>query len=139
MKKSCCFPSLHNQSYWDTTKNYIGFGAAAHSYCTLSSIERKARFRNIKSVSEYIERVNSGRQFRFFSRNLSLKKQIGEQIYLGLRVVNGIIIEEIHNKFYGDIIKRQIDCGLVKRLPQNRIALTKRGLQIANTVMAEFV
>jgi len=84
------FESIHNSSYWDTSKNYIGFGAAAHSFCSLTPDSPKRRFRNIKSVKKYIERVNAKQKFRVFSQQLNVKQQTGEKIYLGLRLAEGV-------------------------------------------------
>ncbi len=133
------FESAHNITYWDTTKNYIGFGAAAHSYCYLTAGTGKRRFRNIKSIRKYIERINAKQKFRFFSRELTHKQKIGEKIYLGLRLTAGVKLSYSEEKLFENEIQQQINSGLIKRKQKNIIALTKRGFQIANSVMAEFV
>lgn len=133
------FESVHNTTYWDTTKNYIGFGAAAHSYCYLTAGTGKRRFRNIKSIRKYIERINAKQKFRFFSRELTHKQKIGEKIYLGLRLTAGVKLSYSEEKLFENEIQQQINSGLIKRKQKNIIALTKRGFQIANSVMAEFV
>lgn len=133
------FESIHNSSYWDTSKNYIGFGAAAHSFCSLTPDSPKRRFRNIKSVKKYIERVNAKQKFRVFSQQLNVKQQTGEKIYLGLRLAEGVELTPEETKLFENEIKQQIKLGLIKKMKKNKIVLTKRGFQIANTVMAEFV
>jgi len=133
------FESIHNKSYWDTTKNYIGFGAAAYSFCCLTTGLGKKRFRNIKSINKYIERINANQKFRFFSRKLNLKQQTGEKIFLGLRLLEGLKLSPEEEKLFENEIQQQINLNLIRKKPGNKIALTKRGLQIANSVMAEFV
>ena len=133
------FEAIHNNSYWNTSKNYIGFGAAAHSFCSLTPDSLKRRFRNIKSVKKYIERVNAKQKFRIFTQPLNLKQQTGEKIYLGLRLAEGVELTPEETKFFEVEINQQIKLGLIKKIKNNKIALTKRGFQIANSVMAEFV
>ena len=133
------FESIHNKTYWDTTKNYIGFGAAAHSYCYLTAGSERKRFRNIKSIRKYIERINTKQKFRIFSRELTHKQKVGEKIYLGLRLAAGVKLYSSEEKLFENEIQQQINLGLIKRKQNNKIVLTKRGFQIANSVMAEFV
>jgi len=133
------FEAVHNNSYWDTSKNYIGFGAAAHSFCSLTAGTPKRRFRNIKSAEKYIEKINAKQKFRIFSPMLSFKQQIGEKIYLGLRLAEGVKLTPEESELFETEIKQQIKLGLIKKTKINKIVLTKRGFQIANSVMAEFV
>ena len=131
--------SIHNNTYWDTSKNYIGFGAAAHSFCSLTNGVPKRRFRNIKSIENYIEKINTGGRYRYFSKQLNHKQQIGEKIYLGLRLTEGVKLIPEEEKLFEYEILQQIKLRLIKKNKNNFIALTKKGAQIANTVMAEFV
>jgi len=133
------FESVHNMTYWNTSKNYIGFGAAAHSFCSLTTGSPKRRFWNIKSVEKYIERINTDRKCRFFTKKLNEKQQTGEKIYLGLRLAEGVELTPKETIFFENEIKQQIKLGLLKKMNNNKVVLTKRGFQIANTVMAEFV
>ncbi len=133
------FESVHNTTYWDTTKNYIGFGAAAHSFCCITNGTPRRRFWNVKSIDKYIKKINAGEKHRFFSKQLNPKQQIGEKIYLGLRLTKGVKLIPEEEKLFEKEILQQIKLGLIKKNKNNNIALTKRGAQIANTVMAEFV
>jgi len=132
------FESEHNSVYWDTNKSYVGFGAAAHSFYAFPS-RQKRRFRNIKDVKEYIKRVDAGDNFRTFSRKLNVREKAGEEIFLGLRRSKGVKLKETHLKYFGKNIKQQIADGLVKYLDDKTIALTNRGIEIANVVMSEYV
>jgi len=131
--------AIHNNTYWDTSKNYIGFGAAAHSFCCITNATPKRRFRNIKLVDKYIKKINAGEKHRFFSKQLNHRQQIGEKIYLGLRLTEGVELTPKEEKLFENELLQQINLGLIKKKTGNKIALSKRGAQIANTVMSEFV
>ena len=134
------FESKHNSVYWDFNKSYVGFGAAAHSFCALPG-KKKRRFRNIKSVKNYIKRIETGNKTRVFSIELTNREKLGEEIFLGLRLSKGIKIDKNHLKHFEKVIKQQIADGLIKYVDEKKekIALTNRGIEIANVVMSEYV
>jgi oxygen-independent coproporphyrinogen-3 oxidase len=134
------FESTHNSVYWDFNKSYVGFGAAAHSFCALP-VQKKRRFRNIKSVKDYIKRIETGTKFRIFSRGLNAREKLGEEIFLGLRLSKGVKIDKTHLKHFEKVIKQQVADGLIKYVDEKKekIALTNRGIEIANVVMSEYV
>lgn len=133
------FFSIHNLSYWNTKKSYIGFGAAAHSFCQPTARSAKKRFRNIKSPEKYIQKILNKKTHKFFSKILTHKQQVGEKIFLGLRLINGIKLSPDEFLLFKKEIEEQINLGLIKKSKNYKIALTKRGLEIANTVMNNFV
>ena len=63
----------------------------------------------------------------------------GEEIILGLRRSIGVVLRPEHFRLFGSSISSQVEDGLLTINNGNRIALTKRGIEIANTVMAEYV
>jgi len=130
--------SKHNSVYWNFKGSYIGFGSGAHSFYAFPG-KKKRRFRNLKSLEKYIERVETENKFRTFSRELTKREKAGEEIFLGLRLSKGIKITENHLGFFDDIIKQQIKDGLIKYVDKEKIALTNRGIEIANVVMSEYV
>ena len=134
------FESIHNSVYWDFNKSYVGFGAAAHSFYALAG-KKKRRFRNIKSVKDYIKKLETEKKIRIFSQELTNYKKHGEEIFLGLRLSNGVKINKKHLKYFDKVIKQQIDDDLIKYLDneKEKIALTNRGIEIANVVMSEYV
>ncbi len=133
------FASAHNQAYWDVSKSYLGFGAAAHSFCILPPGRQKRRFKNIMAVKTYIERIVSGERHRVFCRALRGREKTGEEIYLGLRLAKGVTLRKEHQDEFGAVITRHLSDGLIERRAPDRIALTRRGIEIANTVMADYV
>ena len=76
---------------------------------------------------------------------LSTKEQMEEFMFLGLRMTQGVSKEEFKTCFGVDIdsvfceaIRKNIDAGLL--LEQgNRLSLTKKGLDVSNYVMAQFL
>jgi oxygen-independent coproporphyrinogen-3 oxidase len=132
------YESRHNLCYWDTSADYIGFGASAHSFCRLGN-DRKRRFHNIRNIPKYMERADSGGHYRMFSRRLSHRAAIGEELILGLRRAAGVTIRSEHRKLFNTVIERQVEDGLLYYIAPDTIALTRRGIEIANTVMADYI
>ena len=105
----------------------------------MRSRRRKQRFHNLRRIERYIERVGQGGRFRIFSPVLNARQQLGEEIYLGLRRTVGIALRPEHREAFGGIIERQIADGLLQTMAGDGIALTRRGMEIANTVFFEYV
>ncbi len=133
------FESRHNMAYWDINNHYIGFGAAAHSFCRFDGCAAPRRFRNIKNPRLFSGRVLHSRSFRVFSKPLSPSALLGEEIILGLRRTSGIVLRPEHFSLFDAVIKQQLADGLLVMYDDNRIALSHRGTEIANTVMADYV
>ena len=76
---------------------------------------------------------------------LSVKEQMEEFMFLGLRKIEGVSISEFENAFarsmeecYGKQIRVLIEQGLL-RLKDGRLKLTKRGVDVSNYVFSEFL
>lgn len=140
----------HNTGYW-RGEEYLGLGPGASSYLSLPAGEggglRRVRFRNPDSIKEYV-----ARDFRNVSES-ALREghvqtpddEMEEFMFLGLRMIRGIDTEEFRRKFgqpigeiYGDVIRRHVADGLLCR-EGTRMFLSERGLDLANTVMADFM
>jgi oxygen-independent coproporphyrinogen-3 oxidase len=70
---------------------------------------------------------------------------MGETIMLGLRRLKGIPIEEFENRFqisfqkvYGKVIDPLLEEGLIT-LNQNRMALSREGIFLADSVILNFL
>jgi len=134
------YKSKHNSDCWKQ-KEYIGIGAAAHSY-----LENK-RFSNIESVENYIENINNGN----FKDNViiheiqSKNEKQKEYMLLGLRKIEGININEYKNIFgenpifqYSKELNKLTKIDLLK-VDGNYIKLTNKGLDLANIVLEQFI
>lgn len=132
------FQSMHNIKYW-TSKPYIGFGAAAHSYMN------DARYSNIENPVEYIKRINEGKSTIGFSEHIGIDEKLSERFILGLRMIEGVDMGQLEKEFgrealnkYHDKIKMLIGKNLLS-VENGMLKLTKAGLDFANQVWLEFI
>lgn len=130
----------HNWNCWGQ-KEYIGFGAAAHSYRNM------IRYSNIENVEEYIQNIKHGRlrKNRIIHEIQKYEDAKKEFMLLGLRKIEGVSIRDFRNKFQENPIflfrhklKRLTDENLIA-IDLNYIRLTNRGMDFANLVWEEFV
>lgn len=142
--------SRHNSSYW-TGDNYLGFGLGA------SSFYENVRFQNEENLEEYINiRRNTplekleerwSVQWKKHRENdrLSKKELMEEFMFLGLRRMEGISVSDFEERFgehfdkiYGEVCGKLERDGLIIR-KDDRIALTRIGIDVSNQVMAAFL
>lgn len=135
------FECRHNCGYWKRV-DYVGFGIGA------ASLVDNTRFRNGEDIQEYIlEPIN----YRTAPEKLSVKDQMEEFMFLGLRMCEGVEETEFLHTFgkameevYGEIIVRNISNGLLEYKQDSvgegrRLSLTERGVDISNYVMSQFL
>jgi oxygen-independent coproporphyrinogen-3 oxidase len=120
------FRSRHNSAYWDTDNHYLGLGPGAHSFCRFP-------YRNLAIRAH----VDANRN-KINSKPLGKIRQAGERIYLGLRRTEGVQLtpqdEELFQKQIEDLSDRKlVTCK------GSTLKLTRRGVELANQVMSEFV
>ncbi len=134
------FESKHNLSCWNQ-EEYIGIGAAAHSYTN------NVRYSNVDSIEEYIRNYENGDEADnlIFHEKQNKSSKMNEFMMLGLRKINGVSIQAFKNKFgdnpiylYKDELNKLVQEGLVE-IDGDAIRLTEKGLDLANLVWEEFV
>lgn len=129
--------SMHNIKYWSDT-SYMGFGPSAHSFNGIS------RGWNVRSVADYIKKIESGLFPVEDKEVLSREQQIMEAVLLGLRQKEGININNFNAKFgiiFEDIFKETISDLKEKSLiilNNNRCMLTKKGMLLLDSICAMF-
>jgi len=128
------FYSRHNIKYWDC-EEYIGCGAAAHSYF------KGKRYSNTENIDEYIN--SSLRQKDTVT--LSTEDKMSEFMFLGLRKIDGVSLYDFQIRFgvslesvYGDVVKKYMSLGLL-RIEDGILMFTPQGIRVSNTVLCEFV
>lgn len=129
----------HNIGYWRRT-NYIGFGLGA------ASLVSDYRFNNTKDMKQYVKLVNRDEiQLRVEVHKLSQQEAMEETMFLGLRMMRGVSIQEFEQIFhvnfqniYGECSDKLIKQGLLER-KEDKICLTIKGIDLSNFVMAEFL
>ena len=131
------FRCRHNCGYWTRT-DYAGFGIGA------ASLIDNVRFHNGEQLASYLKNPTDCREDR---QVLDSREQMEEFMFLGLRLTEGIDVRTFGSMFgrspedvYGEIIEKNKRNGLLEyREGGNRLALTERGLDISNYVMAQFL
>ena len=145
----------HNKVYWQRG-NYLGLGLGA------ASMVDNVRWSNTREFHRYVEfYLNNGTKDKMAVKEnfeeLSLKSQMEEFMFLGLRLVRGVDVEEFRQLFskdifevYGDVIDKYIKSGhleLVTDYDEHQtgfqegahLRLTDAGLDVSNTIMADFL
>ena len=134
------YACLHNQVYW-TGGEYLGLGLGAASYW------KGTRFSNTPDMEEYMENCSRARitENRKEIVTATQKSRMEEYMFLGLRMIRGVSIREFERRFgipmnriYGTVIRSYIGQGLLK-IEQDRLMLTERGIDVSNSVMADFL
>jgi oxygen-independent coproporphyrinogen-3 oxidase len=130
--------SRHNLKYW-TDGDWLGFGCGAHS--TLDGV----RWKNVSSTQEYIDRIAGHTSTAVDVRRLSPDERLGDALFTGLRLVDGIDLTAIDTRYGVDVWSRFgadlapfIEQGCLCR-EGSRLWLTRDGMLVAHEVMAVFV
>lgn len=153
------FECSHNLTYW-TYRDYIGFGAGASSALTYkkdvylfddkdNSLKKDdlmvVRTENLRGIEEYINSINNNELPYKDKQILSKPEQMSEYMITGLRLIRGINKNQFYKRFgvkidclYKDIIDKYKSNGLLTDNGEN-IRLTKKGLDLSNIVMVEFI
>lgn len=127
------FRSVHNSNYWNGTE-YIGLGAAAHSY------NRDNRQWNVSNVNEYIRQIENG-VIPSESESIDPDTRYNDTVTTALRTCEGIDLSSLSDKYRRYLIsnaRRGIVNGLLRH-ENGRIALTRKGLYVNNDVMSDLI
>ncbi|WP_332646982.1 radical SAM family heme chaperone HemW [Lysinibacillus sp. 54212] len=132
------FLSTHNKIYWDNDE-YAGFGAGAHGY--LDGV----RYSNHGPIKKYIEAVAEGIRPIVSEHKVSMEEKLEEQMFLGLRKVEGVPSETFLQKFgeplenhYGEVISKLERDGLIQA-DSTGVRLTRKGRFVGNEVFQQFL
>ena len=131
--------SQHNQVYWSGL-SYLACGPGA------SGLIGSVRYTNHRSVSRYLNNVLAGESAMEESQSLSARELAVDQLVFGLRMIQGVDLEEFRHqtKFdAADLIPQQMidqwsQQGLVT-LESQRLQLTGRGLLLADTICSRIL
>lgn len=130
--------SRHNLKYW-LDGEWCGFGCGAHT--TRDGV----RWKNVSATADYIDRVVRVESLRTDERQLTPDERLGDALFTGLRLCSGIDLDEVNRRYGSDVWARYgaelqpfIDEGILI-LTGPHLRLTRRGMLLANEVMAVFV
>ncbi len=131
------FRSRHNGNYWKGIP-YIGIGAAAHSFDTVS------RQWNIAVISKYIESINNG-IIPMESEELDTDTCYNDTVMTALRTCEGIDLQKLEMTFgkpYTDYLltngEKHISSGNLC-LSQSHLSLTRNGLFVSDGIMSDLM
>jgi len=117
----------HNLGYWEG-RPYLGLGAGAHSY------RDGRRWWNVRSPQQYLAMVSAGERPIGGDELLSEGERRTERLLLGLRTAEGIPVDWVEDVRADGFVAH----GLAERR-DGRLALTDRGLLLANELVTELV
>lgn len=125
----------HNKRYW-TREEYVGFGIGAASFTA------NRRWKNSSDIHAYIRA--DGLAEKEEELCLSVREQMEEFMFLGLRLMEGIHREDFYSVFgveleevYGVQIASLKEAGLLRE--DRTVRLTKRGIDLSNYVFEKFL
>jgi oxygen-independent coproporphyrinogen-3 oxidase len=128
----------HNLKYWRDGE-WMGFGCGAHG--TVEGVRTK----NVAGTEDYIDRIGRGEPVAAEVRRLSTGERLGDALFMGLRLTDGIDIEAIGQRHGVDVWQKHgaelepfLAAGMLRR-EGSRLALTRPGMLLANEVMTVFV
>jgi oxygen-independent coproporphyrinogen III oxidase len=128
------FASRHNLKYW-RREPYLGFGAGAHSF---SGAERWA---NAHDAAGYVNAVMAGRLPVEQLERLTAESALEEELFLGLRQLEGIDIGRIEREYGVELASRfdpLASAGLVER-NGNVVRLAPGRVSVSNEVFVELM
>lgn len=147
----------HNLSYW-RAESYLGLGAGAHSFALdtdggerrgragrdVRPTERR-RWWNERMPARYIERALRDGLAEAGAENVDTRTAMGEFVFLNLRLREGFALAGFQARFgrsfddvFGARSARLFEGDLLVR-EFGRVFLSERGLELADSVFAEFV
>ena len=130
--------SMHNLVYWDN-EHYYGFGAGASGY-----LDQK-RYKNYGPIQHYMKPLKEQRLPIFETEEISRANQIEEEMFLGLRKIEGVSLRRFEEKFNQKLTT--VYQSVIDELQQQQLAvleedyfrLTPKGLFIGNDVFEKFL
>ncbi|MDO8444680.1 MAG: radical SAM family heme chaperone HemW [Deltaproteobacteria bacterium] len=144
------FRSRHNQIYWKGGE-YLGLGVSAHSCISgrLSVVSGQTncgkRTANTSNLEEYFRLIKEKGNAIIEEEALTREKAMGEAVFLGLRMMEGIDLSYFKDRFgigidaaYPDAVNDLMEDGLLDS-GGGHLRLTKKGILFLNDVSVRFV
>lgn len=126
----------HNLHYWEIDP-YLAFGPSAHGF------DGKIRFSNIRNLDGYIKNLGDGKSPRQDHYELSDKDRTNEMIGFGLRINNGVNLNQIPESFREAVNQSIIDnhskWGGYLVIKDDRIKLTSAGFAFADGIAVDLM
>ena len=126
-------PSLHNLVYWHY-EDYDGIGLSAHS------LIQHHRLENTKSLTQYLNH-------QYLSEDIILEPadELFEKIMMGLRLIEGLEINEVNQMFdidflikYQEPIQKYLKLKMLE-IKDGYIKTTSLGMNYLNSILIDFL
>lgn len=128
----------HNLFYWHN-EPYLGIGPSA------AGLVNGVRYKNVADVGRYTQAVRAGRSARIEAERRSTEQRARETAMLELRLIKGIDRRRFARRyghdpaaFFAEAVQRHGKSGLLEAT-DTRLRLTRAGLLVADTVIADFL
>ena len=128
----------HNKGYWQRVE-YLGIGTGA------ASLIENERYQHISDTDLYIRANGKLDRIEEEKETLDWNAQVEETMFLGLRMKEGINKQKFRERYhreiqevYGEVLGKLKEEGLLRE-EEERICLTKRGNDLSNYVLAQFL
>lgn len=128
----------HNKGYWQRVE-YLGIGTGA------ASLIENERYQHISDTDLYIRANGKLNQIEEEKETLDWNAQVEETMFLGLRMKEGVNKQKFRERYhreiqevYGEVLEKLKEEGLLRE-EEKRICLTKRGNDLSNYVLAQFL
>ncbi len=132
----------HNLTYW-RGESYLGIGAGAHSFARTGAGGR--RWWNERGPAPYIDRATAQGTAEAGSEVVDGLVAAGEFVFLNLRLRCGFALDDFARRFgqsfdemFGERAATLFESRLLVR-DGDRVRLSDRGLELADSIFAEFV
>ncbi len=133
--------SRHNSGYWHR-EGYLGLGPAAHSLLLQGW---GLRCSNPSDHQQWAAQITAGQLAHRDLEQLTRQQALAEQLFLGLRMADGISPDECREQYGAEAWQRH-DQTIAQLLQQGllherngRVALTQRGLLLSNQIFVRFL
>jgi oxygen-independent coproporphyrinogen-3 oxidase len=128
------YESHHNLKYW-RREPYLGFGAGAHSFAGGN------RWANAHDAAEYVKAIEDSRLPIEQHDILSAESALEEELFLGLRQLDGIDVSKIEREYSVQLASRFDPLAKLGWLERsgNVVRLAPRKLSVSNEVFVELM
>jgi oxygen-independent coproporphyrinogen-3 oxidase len=136
--------SRHNVKYWQAGQ-WFGFGCGAHG--TVAGV----RWRNVSSTEDYVARMVAGADAAADRQVLTAQALMEEALFMGLRLTDGIDIDEFASRFgvdpwarYEEALMPYLEGGVDGAGGKvwhsgGRFGLTREGMLVSNSILEVFI
>lgn len=125
------YESVHNKIYW-LNENYYGFGLSSVSYID------NYRISNTKNMRKYLDDYYVDNSIY---ENDIMRKENG--LILGLRLIDGILIEKYNKKYSTNILDYDIIKEMIRdnklEIVNNRLRIKEEYIYLSNQILCEFI